>query len=159
MVWGDVDQTFFSYVFDEERSKVFYSSYKHPLLNTFQGTAFKKHAKMLIEEKWTADFSKLFFFLPSTPDRKEKINKFFGNVHLHPIDSCYEDFSNYSLKNHAFNLQHFDSRFPEEKQAAREIVSNYLKHVAEISNSNLIWNANSLMAKGEVKIDPDVEFN
>ena len=51
MVWGDVDQTFFSYVFDEERSKVFYSSYKHPLLSTFQGTAFKKHAKMLIEEK------------------------------------------------------------------------------------------------------------
>ena len=56
-------------------------------------------------------------------------------------------------------MQHLDSRFLEEREAAGEIVSNYLKHVAEISNSNLIRNKNSLMAKGEVKIDPDVEFS
>ena len=42
---------FFSYGYDEERSKVLYSSFKHPLPNTFQGIAFKKYAKMLIEEK------------------------------------------------------------------------------------------------------------
>ena len=30
--------------------------------------------------------SKMFFFLPSTTDRKEKINQFFKNVSLHPID-------------------------------------------------------------------------
>ena len=31
--------------------------------------------------------------------------------------------------------------------------------MAEISNSNLIRNANSLIAKNEIKIDPDVEFS
>ena len=113
---------------------------------------------MLIEEKSTAVFSKLLFFLPSTTERKEKINRFFVNVHLYTIDCFYEHFSNYSLKNHTFNPQQLDSRFPDERDAAREIVSNYLKHVAEISNSNSILNANSLMAKGEVKIDSDVEF-
>ena len=56
-----------------------------------------------------------------------------------------------------FYPQHLDWRFPEEREAAIEIDPNYLKHIAEISNSNLMWNANSLMAKGEVKIDPDVE--
>ena len=76
---------------------------------------------------------------------------------MHPIDCSYEDFSNYSVKSHTFYPQHLDWRFPEEREVAIEIVSNYLKHIAEISNSNLMWNANSLMAKGEDKIDPDVE--
>ena len=89
---------------------------------------------MLIEEKSTAEFLKLFFLLPSTTDRREKINNFFGNVHPHPINCSYKDFSKYSLKNHTFNLQHLDSRFQEEREEAREIVSNNLKHVAEISN-------------------------
>ena len=159
MVRGNAGETFFLCCFEEERSKVFYSSYKHPLPNIFQGTAFKKHAKMLIKEKSTADFSKLLFFLPSPTDRKENINKFFGKVHFHPIDCSYEDFRNYAFKNSAFSMQHLDSRFLEERETAGEIVSNYLKHVAEISNSNLIRNKNSLMAKGEVKIDPDVEFS
>ena len=124
MIRGDPDETFLLYDYDEKRSKVLYSSYKYLFPNIFQGYAFKKHAKMLIKEKSTADFSKLFFFLPSTTGRKEKISKFFGNVHLHPIDCSYEDFSNYSLKNHTFYPQHLDLRFPEERQAAREIFSN-----------------------------------
>ena len=86
MVHRDSDETFFSYGYDAERSKIMYSSFKHSLPIIFQGTAFKKNTKMLIEEKGTADSSKLFFFLPSTTDHKEKVNKFFNNVHLHPID-------------------------------------------------------------------------
>ena len=56
MIWGDPNETFLWCSFVEKRSKVLHSSYKHPLSNIFQGTAFKKHAKMLIEEKLTADF-------------------------------------------------------------------------------------------------------
>ena len=159
LIQGNPDETFLSYGYNEERSKVLNASYKHPLPNIFQGTAFKKHAKMLTEERSAEDFSWLLFFLSSTTDRKEKTNKFFGNVHLHPTDCSYEDFSIYFVKSHTFYLQHLDSRFPEEREAATEIVSNYLKHVAEISNSNLIWNTYSLMAKSEVKIGPDVEFS
>ena len=114
---------------------------------------------MLTDKKGTADSSKLFLFLPSATDRKEKISKFFNNVHLHLVDCAYEDFSNYSLKTKTFYSQHLDSRFPEEREAAKEIVLSYFKHIAEISNSNLIRNANSFIAKNEVKIDPDVEFS
>ena len=53
--WG-----FFSYGNDEERSKVLYSSFKHPLPNIFQGTAFKKHAKLSIKEKQIQKTSKHF---------------------------------------------------------------------------------------------------
>ena len=34
-----------------------------------------------------------------------------------------------------------------------------MKHIAEVSNSNLIQNANCLMAKNEAKIDTKVEFS
>ena len=137
---------FFSYGYDEKRSKVLYSSFKHPLPNIFQGTAFKKHAKMLIEEKQTQETSKLFFLL-STTDSKEKINEFFGNVNLHPIECPYDDFVNYSTKDHSFLPYHLESRNTTERKVAREMVQNFLKHVAEMSNSNLIRNANSLMTK------------
>ena len=46
MVWGDSDKMFFSYGFDEESSKIMYSSFKHPLPNIFQGNAFKKHMQI-----------------------------------------------------------------------------------------------------------------
>ena len=114
---------------------------------------------MLIEEKATADLSKLFLFLSSTTDRKGKIYKFFNNVLLYPIACAYEDFSDYSLKNKTFYPQYLDSRFPKERAAAKEIVLSYFRHIAEISDSNLIRNANPLIAKNEVKIDPKVEFN
>ena len=61
MIWGDPGEVFFSYGYDEERSEVLYSSFKHPLPNIFQGTVFKKHAKTLIEEEQTQETSKPFF--------------------------------------------------------------------------------------------------
>ena len=73
-----------------------------------------------------------------TTDRKEKLNKFFANINLHSIDCPYDDFVNYSTKHHSFLPHHLDSRNTPEKEAAREIVRNFLKHVAGISNSNLM---------------------
>ena len=108
MVQGDPYEIFRYYGYDTERSKILYSSFKHPLPNTFQGTSFKKHVPQLIEEKEPQDQSKLFFFLPSTTDRKEKINKFFGNVNLHPVDCPYDDFVNYANKNHLILPHHLD---------------------------------------------------
>ena len=110
------------------------------------------------EEKQIQDQPKFSFFLPST-NRKEKINKFFGNVNLHPIDCHYDDFVNYSTKNHLFLLHNLDLRNTTERDAAREIVWNFFKHVAEMSNSNLIWNCQFLNGKNEAKIDTKVEFS
>ena len=99
-----------------------------------------------------------FSFSPLTTDTKKNIS-IFGNVNLHPIGCPYDDFVNYLTKNHLFLPHHLDSRNTTEREAAREIVQNFLKHVAILSNSNLIRNANSLVAKNEPKIDTEVEFS
>ena len=92
MIRGNLDEVFFSYGCNEEKSRTLYASFKHPLPNIFKGTVFKEHAGMLVEES-----SDLFLFLPFTTDCKEKINKFFGNINLHPVDFPYDDFTSYSL--------------------------------------------------------------
>ena len=74
--------------------------------------------------------------MPSTTDRKEKINKFFGNVNLHPIDCLYEDFTKYSAKGFPFLPQDLESRATNEREIAREIVLNFMKHMTEMSDSN-----------------------
>ena len=43
MIREDPDKIFYSYGWDEEKSKILYSTHKLPLPNIFQGTAFKKH--------------------------------------------------------------------------------------------------------------------
>ena len=91
IVRGDEDEMFLSYGFDEDKSNVLCSSYKQILSNIFQVTLFKKHNTMLLNERAVQEFSRMFFFLPSTTDRKEKINQFFKNVSLHPIDCRYEE--------------------------------------------------------------------
>ena len=80
-------------------------------------------------------------FFPSTTDHQEKINKVFGNINLHPVDCRYDDFSNYSDKNLSFLPHHLDSRITSESDVARQIVQNFLRHAAEMSNSSLVQNA------------------
>ena len=121
IIRGDSNEVSYSYGYDEERSKILCSSFKLPLQNIFQVTAFEKHAKKLIEEKQTQEASDLLFFLPSTTDCKEKIYIFFGNVNLHPIDCAYNHFINYSDKNHLFLQHHLDSGNSNEKEIARKI--------------------------------------
>ena len=54
--------------------------------NIFQETCFKNHVSQILEERSARNFSDIFFYLPPTTDRNEKINKFTNNVSLHPID-------------------------------------------------------------------------
>ena len=89
---GDKNETFFSYGYDSEKSKMLYCSMKQHIPNIFQCTCFKKHHQYLLNEKATDKLaSSLFLFLPSTLDRKEKIMQYKDAVHLHPIDSFYDD--------------------------------------------------------------------
>ena len=78
MVKGDTDEVFFSYGYDKTKSVLLYSTFKQALPNIFQVTSFKKHNEVLLNKKQGS--SRLFFYLPSTTDRKETINKFRENV-------------------------------------------------------------------------------
>ena len=89
---GDKKETFYSYGYDKERSKLLYCTMKQPLPNIFQCTSFKKHKDFLIQEKLNeSNESSLFLFLPSTLDRKEDFLQFKSSVNLHPIDALYDD--------------------------------------------------------------------
>ena len=50
MVRGDEHETFLSYGFEEEKSKILCLTFKQPLPNIFQGTSFKKHNPILLNE-------------------------------------------------------------------------------------------------------------
>ena len=58
----DEVETFYSYGYDKERSKILYCLNKQPLPNIFQSTAFKKYISYLLDQK-NLQFSKIFMFL------------------------------------------------------------------------------------------------
>ena len=136
---------------------------KQPLSNIFQATAFKKHVLFLIESKGTECSSKLFFFLPSTTDRKEKINRWVSNVNLHPINCLYDDFKNYApqrfeIQKKGIQLQDLDFHIQAVRFETRECILNFMKHAAELSKNNLVRNSNALMQSKDAKIDKE-DFN
>ena len=68
-------------------------------------------------------FSKLFFYLPATVDRNEKINKYLTSVHLKPfhVDSAV-----------------FGEKFnPANPDFDRKSVVSYMKKVTQQSSQNL----------------------
>ena len=151
---GDKNETFYSYGYDKERSKLLYCTMKQPLPNIFQCTSFKKHNNFLIQEKLNeSNESSLFLFLPSTLDRKEEILQFKNSVNLHPIDASYDDLK--ALNNDKdfnpalLNLPNRDSVLP--------LFYSYMKKIAETSNNNLIRNSNAFLASGG-KVDPNSKF-
>ena len=55
-------------------------------------------------------------------------------------------------KNEPLSPQDLDSNDPEKRCVAREVVVNFFKEAIEVSNSNLIRNANTLLLKGDTKL-------
>ena len=151
---GDKNETFFSYGYDSEKSKMLYCSMKQQIPNIFQCTCFKKHHQYLLNEKATDKLaSSLFLFLPSTLDRKESILQFKKSVNLHPIDSFYDDMK--ALNNgkdfNPFELQSTT------RSNVLPLFYSYMKKVAETSNNNLVRNSNAFLASGG-KVDPSSKF-
>ena len=151
---GDKNQTFYSYGFDSERSKLLYCSFKQPIPNIFQCTSFKKHRQFLINEKTTDRLaSSLFLFLPSTLDRKEKILQYKDSVNLHPIDASYDDLK--TLNNDKdFNPVELDFLT---RSSILPLFYSYMKKVTETSNNNLVRNSNAFLASGG-KVDSTSKF-
>ena len=151
---GDKNETFYSYGYDSEKSKLLYCSFKQPILNIFQCTSFKKHCHYLLNEKATDRLaSSLFLFLPSTLDRKEKILQYKDSINLHPIDTAYDDLKTLN-DNKDFNPAELD--FPT-RSSILPLFYSYMKKVAETSNNNLVRNSNAFLASGG-KVDSTSKF-
>ena len=151
---GDKNETFFSYGYDSEKSKMLYCSMKQQIPNIFQCTSFKKHPQYLLNEKATDKLaSSLFLFLPSTLDRKESIMQFKNSVNLHPIDSFYDDMKVLN-DDKEFNPFELESTT---RSNVLPLFYSYMKKVAETSNNNLVRNSNAFLASGG-KVDPSSKF-
>ena len=133
-VRNDPEEQFFDYGYHKENSKVLYSTRKLKVPNSFKTTIFGRHRMQyeggaFDEQK----FSKLFFYLPYTVDRNEKINKYLTAVHLKPF---HVDPAIFGEK---FNPADHDF----DSWAA---VASYMKKVAQQSSQNLKKNADAFLS-------------
>lgn len=93
-VCGDFHEQFFDYDYSKDNSKILYSVQKLKVPNSFTSTIFNKHRIQYESGVFSeTDFSDVLFFLPSTVDRIEKINRCLGSVNLNPIDIEIDKFS------------------------------------------------------------------
>ena len=60
--------------------------------NCFSTTVFGKHKTQYESGVPGTDFPNTFFFLPSTVDRIEKLDKYMGSVNLDAVDINVNDF-------------------------------------------------------------------
>ena len=152
----DKNETFYSYGFDKEKSKLLFCVNRQPIPNMFECTAFKKHTSYLLSKNQEkSEFSKIFMHLPSTLDQKEDIQQYNDNVHLHPIDVSYEQLK-VQNGNQDFDPSQLDDTSL--RKTLLPIFYNIMKEAAGVSNHNLVRNSNVYMSKGG-KIESTVEFS
>ena len=131
-VKNDPEEQYFDYCFVKANSKIPYSAKKSKIPSSFKATAFGTHKNqyeggVFLEQ----DFSKIFFYLPSTVDRCEEINKYLTSVYLKPYHVDISDLGE------GFNpVISFD----------REPVVKCMKKIAKQSSQNLKRNADAFLA-------------
>ena len=108
--------------------------------NSFSTTIFNRHRIQYQSGAFSETDFNVFFFLPSTTDRIEEINRYLGSVNLSQIDIDVSDFGP------NFDPSRRDYAGPQ-KECIRESVLKVLKKVVDLSNQNLQWNTDGLLAK------------
>ena len=152
MLRGDWDETFWTYGFNVEKSSLLYCYSKQPMPNVFKGTAFNVYSNEMLSERDRNEYSKIFFYLPSITDRKEKINQYRDQVSLTPVDCKLERFEDFSPSGYAFNPSHLQPSHPKYTDA-KSTLYKFFENSIEVSNANLIQNVYSLMKKKNIKSD------
>ena len=142
VVCGDKDECFLDYGYSKENINVLYSTCKRKIPYSFSGTTFNNHKVQYQGGVFlNNDRSDIYFLLPSTTDRSEKHNQYTDSVSLWPIDIKSTDFG----KN--FDPSKLDQVNDIDMEKTRECVLKVLRKVVDLSNQNLIRNANCLLAK------------
>ena len=76
------------------------------------------------------------------------------------LRQLYDHFPEFNKDKSVFYLHHLQSHNTQERAVARETVINYMKHVAQVSNSNLNRNAKLLVIENKISdaVGMDTEF-
>ena len=84
---GDFKEQLFYYGYSKENSKILYSTHKMKVPNSFSTTIFNRHRIQYESGAFgETESSNIFFYLPSTVDRIEDINKYLVSVNLNAVD-------------------------------------------------------------------------
>ena len=83
---GHPNERFLDYGFCKENSKISYSHHERRIPSSFSETFFNRHKAKFESGGLQTTFSKVYYFLPSTTDRSEEINRHLGSVNLSTND-------------------------------------------------------------------------
>ena len=106
------------------------------------GTIFNCHRIQYEYGAFDTEFSRTYFFLPSTTDRTEDINHYINSVNLIPIDINQNECE---AEGRNFDPSKLDLDNPD-TQKTRESVLRVWQKVVDLSNSNLQKKADGLLA-------------
>ena len=96
--------------------------------------------------------SDIYFFLPSITDRNEDINQYLKNVSIFPIDITQKQFHDWGSCE--FNPAKLDL-FGPDKSIMSGAVIQCLRHINDISSSNLVRNADAFLSQKKVEVPVD----
>ena len=121
-VRDDPDEQFFDYGYVNVDSKNLYCTVKTKIPSSFKATCFGSLKNQFDGGVFTEqDHSEVFFYLPSTVDRSEEINKYMTCVHLKPF---------------SVSIRELGEDFNPAQSLDRAQVVNFMKKVAERSSQN-----------------------
>ena len=146
VVRGSLEEVLLNYGFDKEKSKVLYSHYRRKIAKSFSGTTFNHHRTMVESGKVEGEMSNNFFFLPSIIDRSEEINRYLNNISISSIDITQQQLNVWAET--PFHPKKPDN-YGIEKNTMTDAVIKSLKHMNDISNSNIVRNADELLLRKE----------
>ena len=95
------------------------------------------------------DFSNIYFLLPAITDWSEEINRYLNKVSISPIEFSQEQLDNWPGTK--FDPSKLDL-LGLEKNTISDAIIKSLKHVNNISNSNIVRNVNGVLSRREVDV-------
>ena len=132
-VRNDAQEQFFDYGYTKENATVLYSTRKLKIPNSFKTTIFGQHRMQYERGAFDGEkHSNIYFYLPSTVDRNEKINKYLSSVNLKPFAVNLDDIAE------GFN--------PADPNFNRSAVVEFMKKVAPQSSQKLKRNENAFLS-------------
>ena len=149
VVKGSPEEVSFNYGYHKDKSKVLYSHLRRRIPKSFSGTIFNRHRAMIETGENDSEFSGIYFFLPSITDRSEDINKYLKNVSISPNDITQKQFNDWA--GCEFNPAKLDL-FGADKTIMSAAVTQCVRHINDISNSNLVRNADTFLSQKEIEV-------
>ena len=128
----DLDEQFFDHGYTKSKPNRLYSTIKNKIPSSFRATCFgflknQFDGGVLSEQ----DFSKVFFYLPSTVDWCEEVNKYMTSVYLRPF---------------IVNIKDLGEDFNPAVSFDKAAVFSYMKKAAEQSSQHLKRNADAFLS-------------